>query len=160
MLSSGPSADGNEGYRPQGPLTEGPNGNLYGTMLYSRDHCPISSGFAFQVSKAGKYTVLHQFNGLVGNRDDSESDESDGRYLPLAALNSSGGFYEIGGAGGLRCLRGTCWRCERTLRPLAGVEISRRVWVKCRTLIFNLGMNLTCLMRCHLQLPEVFSKAC
>ena len=64
------AADGSEGYRPQGPLTEGPDGNLYGTTQYSGTGSPsFSNGVAFQVSKAGKYTVLHQFGGLVGNRN-------------------------------------------------------------------------------------------
>jgi uncharacterized repeat protein (TIGR03803 family) len=72
------AADGTEGYRPQGPLTEGPDGSLYGTTEYSGTTDPFTPGVAFQVSKSGKYTILHQFNGLVGNRNGAQIVGSDG----------------------------------------------------------------------------------
>jgi uncharacterized repeat protein (TIGR03803 family) len=74
------AADGSEGYRPMGPLTEGPDGNLYGTTLYSGTTTPFGPGVAFQVSKAGKYTVLHQFSGLVGNRNGALILGGDGNF--------------------------------------------------------------------------------
>ena len=104
------AADGSEGYRPMGPLTEGPDGNLYGTTLYSGTSSPFPPGVAFQISKAGKYTVLHQFGGLVGNRNGALILGGDGNFYgatleggnttsPNCAPVGCGTFYKLTPAG-------------------------------------------------------------
>jgi uncharacterized repeat protein (TIGR03803 family) len=54
---------GNDGYGPSAGLTQGVNGNLYGTTTYGGAH---GSGTVFMITPAGALTLLHSFGGAAG----------------------------------------------------------------------------------------------
>lgn len=54
---------GAHGGQPQDPVTQGTDGNLYGTTLYGGS---LGYGIVFKISTAGKLTVLYNFDGAHG----------------------------------------------------------------------------------------------
>ena len=81
-----------DGYRPIGILTQGPDGNFYGTTYRGGAH---NEGSVFKITPAGVSTLLYSFNYGNGNFD---------AQLPVAGLTlgSDGNFYSVGSAGGTK----------------------------------------------------------
>jgi uncharacterized repeat protein (TIGR03803 family) len=90
------AADGSEGVQPFGPLTQGPDGNFYGTnKAYGYVGTPDASaitnlpstfktnGNFYKISSTGNYQVLYAFTGQADGRDPS----------PSLTLGSDGNFY-------------------------------------------------------------------
>ena len=79
---------GTDGSTPYGGLTQGSDGNFYGTTYYGGSD---NSGTVFMITPAGSITTLWSFSGA-----------SDGKY-PIAGLmqSSDGNFYGTTSAGGL-----------------------------------------------------------
>jgi uncharacterized repeat protein (TIGR03803 family) len=77
-----------DGNNPWGILTQGSDGNFYGT---TRAGGSANAGVAFKITPTGVYTVLHSFNSYAG----------DGT-LPLAGMiqGPDGNFYGTTGSGG------------------------------------------------------------
>ena len=86
---------GSDGNGPQGALTFGPDGNLYGVTLLGGAH---NQGTVFRITTGGALTTLYSFN-----------DSSDGA-LPQSGvlLGSDGNFYGTSSAGATG--RGTIFR--------------------------------------------------
>ena len=81
-----------DGGKPQGPLVEGPDGNLYGTTQVGGDQtfCPAyGCGTIFRITPEGKLTTLHQFDKTQG-------------YLPISGLTlgRDGAYYGVTLSGG------------------------------------------------------------
>ena len=78
---------GTDGSTPYGGLTQGSDGNFYGTTYYGGSD---NSGTVFMITPAGSITTLWSFSGA-----------SDGKY-PIAGLmqSSDGNFYGTTSAGG------------------------------------------------------------
>jgi uncharacterized repeat protein (TIGR03803 family) len=83
---------GPDGMSPSGALVQGSDGNLYGTTSGGgpvNSSCSSGCGTIFKITPEGKFTTLHNFDGL------------DGRY-PYVALTqaANGNFYGTTYAGG------------------------------------------------------------
>ncbi|HSY05097.1 MAG TPA: choice-of-anchor tandem repeat GloVer-containing protein [Steroidobacteraceae bacterium] len=89
-------AGGNDGALPQLPLTQGSDGNLYGTTPYGGKY---TNGVVFRVTPAGAATVLYAFAGTT----------SDGAN-PFTAMvqGSDGNFYGTASSGGDSACAGGC----------------------------------------------------
>ncbi len=74
------AADGSQGDQPMGPLTEGPDGGLYGITLFSANTQPNPS-MAFEVTTGGAFYLLHPFA------------ERTAIYNNVLTLGSDGNFY-------------------------------------------------------------------
>jgi len=59
------NSDGTEGLNPNGGLVDDPAGNLYGTTQFGGTQ--LSSGTIFELSKAGKLSLLFDFGGHNNN---------------------------------------------------------------------------------------------
>jgi uncharacterized repeat protein (TIGR03803 family) len=75
-----------DGAFPYAPLTQGPDGNLYGTTLYGG---ASSTGTVFQLTPAGEEKVIYSFGKIP-----------DGNYPLTMILASDGNFYGFTEAGG------------------------------------------------------------
>jgi uncharacterized repeat protein (TIGR03803 family) len=72
-------------------------GVLYGTTAGGGDvACSGGCGVLYEISKAGKYTVLHRFGGLAGN-------DGAGSISGALTLGSDGSIYGATYSGGISC---------------------------------------------------------
>lgn len=96
------SFTGPDGTFPSSRLTEGTDGNFYGTARL--DDCPKECGLIFRITKTGEYTVLHRLS------------EADGG-LPLGLVQAADGrFYGHAIATGARDGCGTTTHCGTLFR--------------------------------------------
>ncbi|HTA24519.1 MAG TPA: choice-of-anchor tandem repeat GloVer-containing protein [Terriglobales bacterium] len=79
--------DGTQGLNPSGPLTQGEDGNLYGTT--PRGGSPQNEGVVFQLTPSGAMNVLHIFRGGNG-----------GGPMGGLTLGTDGRFYGTTSVGG------------------------------------------------------------
>jgi uncharacterized repeat protein (TIGR03803 family) len=85
---------GSDGELPNGPLTQGSDGNFYGTEQFGGSR----HGTIFQITPAGVKTILYAFNGGA----------TDGSYPGPLTLGSDGNFYGTTESGGGTGCAGGC----------------------------------------------------
>ena len=91
LYSFSPLTNNQDGAGP-GNLIRGHDGNFYGTTIYGG---PQHTGTFFRITPAGAFTVLHSFDGIDGNDDNVEGDET-----AVMTVGSDGNFYGTGAEGG------------------------------------------------------------
>jgi len=94
-----------DGSRPDAPLVQGSDGNLYGSAQFGGAH---NAGTIFKISTAGKLTVLHAFTGTDGNRPISAMIQgTDGNFYGTTyqgGANSQGVVFKMAATGTLTVL--------------------------------------------------------
>lgn len=92
------SFSGSDGSAPEGPLTQGSDGNLYGTTSAGGAN---NTGEAFELTLPSTLTVLHSFDGFVGGVNCNDEGGN-----PVAGLldASDGYFYGVTSVGGANCI--------------------------------------------------------
>jgi uncharacterized repeat protein (TIGR03803 family) len=97
------SFSGSDGSAPQGPLTQGSDGNLYGTTTAGGAN---NTGESFKLTLASTITVLHSFDSFVGGPNCNVEGGN-----PVAGLLAAtdGYFYGVTSVGGANCI-GTIFR--------------------------------------------------
>jgi uncharacterized repeat protein (TIGR03803 family) len=83
-----------DGFSPNGPMVQGPDGNFYGTTTGGGVNCPQSEscGTVFKITPAGKLTTLYSFC--------AQSNCADGTDPWGLALATDGNFYGVTSGGG------------------------------------------------------------
>jgi uncharacterized repeat protein (TIGR03803 family) len=83
-----------DGFSPNGPMVQGPDGNFYGTTTGGGVHCPESEscGTVFKITPAGKLTTLYGFC--------AQSNCADGSDPWGLVLATDGNFYGVTAGGG------------------------------------------------------------
>ncbi len=88
------TGSGGDGSLPYGPLTQGSDGNLYGT---TRSGGVNNSGMVFRLSLAGTFTNIHSFDGYQGSF--GTNNDGGGSLAGLLAA-SDGILYGVNSLGG------------------------------------------------------------
>jgi uncharacterized repeat protein (TIGR03803 family) len=88
---------------PLAPLTQGIDGNFYGTSLFgggTQSFCPTGCGAIFKVTPAGTITLLHNFCTVASCLDG---------WVPTSLMQGGdGNFYGVTLYGGANSLAGSC----------------------------------------------------
>lgn len=117
-----------DGYPPDGGLTQGTDGSLYGTALNGGSG---SGGTLFQITRTGAFSVVHSFCAGGGSCTDG--------YAPLGLIQSTNGlFYGVTEFGGIGY--GTAYSLSTGLAPFVKPTLA---FGRAGMTIGILGNNLT-----------------
>ncbi len=120
---------GNDGANPDGGLTEGSDGNFYGSThnggLFANDDDDTGQGVIFKVTPDGTFTTLYEFTGQAADSGRPEGTlalASDGNFYGTTTNSPQGTLFEITPAGKLTTLQLLGTNTEALDGPIVGSD--------------------------------------
>lgn len=102
-------ANTNDGHSPEGGLVEATDGNLYGTASNGGNY---NHGTIFKISRQGKFTTVHAFNGLDGDYPYAPLFQAKDGYLYgttiSGGVNDAGTVFRMTLSGNLKTIYSFC----------------------------------------------------